>query len=113
MTVHLAAVVLVHDVTAVEFLIRTQDSHPWPAIPRDRISQVLTPRDWDCAQVVGWGEHRLRCGETEISLSGEDVGWHVAFDGPIALDAAERFVAAVTAQVQQEVRETVEWIQIS
>jgi hypothetical protein len=34
-----------------------------------------------------------------------------AFDGPMSLHAAERYVAAVAVPVHQDVREAAEWIQ--
>ena len=46
-------------------------------------------------------------------FSGEDVGWQVAFDGPMPREAAERFVATVAVQVQLEVDEAVEWVQLT
>jgi hypothetical protein len=77
------------------------------------MTQVLTPRDWGCSPIVGQGDLRLRCGDTEILFSGEDVGWQVAFDGPMPREAAERFVATVAVQVQLEVDEAVEWVQLT
>ncbi|MEV0810366.1 hypothetical protein [Micromonospora sp. NPDC050200] len=97
----------------MEFLIRTRDDHDWPAMPRGRMAQVLMPSDWDCAVVSGWGNHRLRCGDTEISFSGEPVGWEVSIEGPMPADVAARLVAAVAAQIGQEIHQPIEWIRIS
>jgi hypothetical protein len=64
----------------IEFLIRTRNDHEWPAMPTDRMAQVLTPAGWDCVVVSGWADHRLRGGDTEISFSGEPVGWQVSIE---------------------------------
>lgn len=76
----------------IEFLIRTRESQDWPAVHRDGLSQVLTPGGWDCVGVSGWGDYRLGCGDTEISLSGELVGWQVSFEGPMLQDVATRLI---------------------
>ncbi|MFI7279090.1 hypothetical protein ACIBOV_02335 [Micromonospora chersina] len=97
----------------IEFLIRTRDDHDWPAIHRDRMPHVLTPGGWDCVDVPGWGDYRLRSGDTEISFSGEPVGWEVSFDGPMPEDVATRLVIAVASQIEQETNQSIEWIQTS
>lgn len=97
----------------MEFLIRTRDGHDWPAIRNDRVAVVLTPNGWDCAAVAGWGNHRVRYGDAEIAFAAEDVGWQVSIEGPMPPEVAEQFIAAVTGQVEREVREPVEWIQIT
>ncbi|WDZ84578.1 hypothetical protein [Micromonospora cathayae] len=74
---------------------------------------VLTPDGWDCVVTAGWGDHRVRCDETEVAFSGEPVGWQLSFEGPMTQETAERFVASVAYQVEQEVGEPVEWIQIA
>ena len=79
----------------MEFLIRRRDDHDWPAIPKGRMSQVLTPSGLDCAVASGWGDHRLRCADTEIWFSGEPVGWQVSIEGPMPADVATRLVATV------------------
>ena len=97
----------------IEFLIRTRDGHDWPAVHRDRLSHVFTPEGWDCVGVSGWGDYRLRCGDTEISFSGEPVGWQVSFDGPMLQDVATRLVAAVASRIARETNQPIDWIQIS
>lgn len=97
----------------IEFLIRTGDGHDWPAIHRDRIPHVLTPAGWDCTQIPGWGDYRLRCGDTEIAFSGEPVGWEVTFEGPMPEQLATRLIITVAAQVEQETDQPIEWIQNS
>ncbi len=96
----------------IEFLIRTRGDGGWPAIHRDRMPQVLTPAGWDCAGVPGWGDYRLRCGDTEISFSGEPIGWEVSVEGPMPADVATKLVVAVAAQIEREVNQAVEWIQV-
>lgn len=75
---------------------------------------VVAPTVKEPVQVVpGWGDHRLRCGDTEISFSGEPVGWQVSIEGPMPAEVAAQLAAVVAAQIEQEIHETIEWIQIS
>jgi hypothetical protein len=97
----------------IEFLIRKRDDDEWPAIPKGRAAQVLTPSGWDCAVASGGGDHRLRCADTEIWFSGEPVGWQVSIEGPMPADVATRLVATVAAQIEREVHQPIEWIRIS
>ena len=97
----------------MEFMIRTRAGHDWPAVNRDRLTDVLTPVGWNCSVVAGWGDHRLRCGEAEIAFAAEAAGWLLSIDGPMEQEAAQRFVAAVTAQVERELAEPIEWLQIT
>lgn len=97
----------------LEFLIRTQDDHECPPIDHDRMSQVLTPAGWGCQRIAGWGNYRLRCGDTEISFSDEDVGWQVAFEGPMPSELARRLIATIAAQIEHAVHEPIDWIQIT
>lgn len=92
-----------------EYLIRTADTHEWPAVH----SEVLSPTGFDCAPVDGWGDVRLRCGVTEVAFSGEEVGWQISFDGPMADDDTDRFVTTVTSQVEQAVGQPCEWLRIT
>jgi hypothetical protein len=96
----------------IEFLIRTLDGPDWPAVHRDRLSHVLTPGGWDCVSVSGWGDYRLRCGDTEISFSAEPVGWQVSFEGPMPEDVATQLVVVVASQIEQEINQSIDWIQI-
>jgi hypothetical protein len=57
-----------------EYLIRTAESHDWPAVHRSQLERVLTPTGFDCARVDGWGDYRLKSGEAEIAYSGEEIG---------------------------------------
>jgi len=52
-------------------------------------------------------------GKTEVSFSGEPVGWQVSSDGPMPEDVANRMIVTVAAQIERETHEPVEWIQIS
>jgi hypothetical protein len=86
-----------------EYLIRTLETHEWPPIHRDRLAEVLAPEGWPCQQIEGWGDLRLICDGTEIAFSGEEVGWQVTVDGPMATDDVDRVIAVVTSQVGREV----------
>lgn len=96
-----------------EYLIRTAAGHEWPAVHREQAHQVLSPVGFECAAVDGWGDVRLRCGATEVAFSGEDIGWQASFEGPMADDETDRFVAVVTRQVEQAVGEPCEWLRIT
>lgn len=97
------------DVDVMEFLIRTRVGHDWPAVHRDRLTDVLTPTGWNCSVLAGRGDHRLRCVDAEIAFAADDAGWLVSIDGSMA----QQFVAAVTAQVEYEMGEPIEWLQIT
>jgi hypothetical protein len=58
-----------------------------PAIPQDRLRDVLEPRGHGFAKVDGPGDLRLMLGGCEMVFSAEDDGWHVRFEG----DAASLF----------------------
>jgi hypothetical protein len=99
--------------SVIEYLIRNVGDKGWPGVHRDRLSIVLTPVDGGWVPIDGWGDHRLRRGETEVSFSIEEVGWQVSFEGPIGESDAQHMIDAVAGQVQQEVGEPVEVVQIS
>lgn len=96
-----------------EYLVRTADTHEWPAVHRDQAQRVLSPDGFDCAWVDRPGDVRLRCRATEVAFSGEDAGWQVSFEGDMADEDTDRFVAAVTRQVERAVGEPCEWLRIT
>lgn len=93
-----------------DYLIRTEASQDWPAVHRERLSEVLIPLGFDCQVVDGWGDLRLRCGESVVSFSGEEPGWLVTVEGD--LRDTEGFLAQVTAQVTEAVGERCEWLAV-
>ncbi len=100
-------------VRMMEFLIRTGRDHGWPDLPSTELARVLNPAGWDCSTIPGSGEHRLRCGDAEVSFTGEDVGWHLVIDGQMEQATAQAFVATVAAQIELEVAEPIKWLQIT
>lgn len=96
-----------------EFLIRTAETHDWPGLPSSRFAEVFLPAGFDCEEIDGWGEFRIRCGTTEISFAGEPVGWLVTFEGPMPETDCERLVITLTRQVEQAAGEPCEWVQIT
>ena len=52
-----------------------------PAIPDDRLLDVLQPRGYYSVSVDGPGDLRLALGGCEMVFSSEDDGWHVWFEG--------------------------------
>ncbi len=93
-----------------EYLIRTVDTHEWPAFHRSRNAEVLMPRGRQCEEIGGWGDFRLRCGNAEVSFSGEESGWNVVVKGD--LPDADAVVEQVTRQVEQAAGEPCEWVAI-
>lgn len=93
-----------------EYLIRTRAGRDWPAFPRSRAAEVLTPADLRCTPVAGPGDFRLRCGDADVAFSGEDVGWQVTVEG--YLEDADAFVARVTDQVADAAGEPCEWLRV-
>jgi hypothetical protein len=97
----------------IEFLIRTVASHDWPAVHQTRLTQVLLPADSSWAAADGLGDFCMRLGDTEVSFSGEMVGWQVVFEGSIAEPDAQRTAEVVASQIQDEVGEPVEVVRLS
>ena len=91
-----------------EYLIRTRDSHEWPAFHRDRHAEVLLPAGFGCLPVEGSGDFRMQCGQVEISFSGEDTGWQVTLEGN--LPNADELMTQLTRQIVAAVGEPCEWL---
>ena len=95
------------------FLIRTADTHEWPAFHRDSLAEVFAAAGSGCVPIDGWGDFRARWRATEVSFSGEDAGWQVTFDGSPEHDDAVSLLEAITRRVERSAGERCEWIQIS
>jgi hypothetical protein len=79
-----------------EYLIKAEDGDF--LIPRgDSLAETLQPRGYDCGQVPGKGEYRIRCGEVELAFYFEDPGIQVVAD--TTDDPPDTLVDAVAAQV--------------
>lgn len=63
----------------IEFLIRRTDGE-WFDLPFDQLSQVLKPRSVPSQPTPGWGTHRIKIPNGEISFSDEDPGIQVTFE---------------------------------
>lgn len=97
----------------LESLIRTADTHEWPAFHRDNLAEVFAAPGSGCVPVEGWGDFPVRWGDTEISFSGEEVGWQVTVEGSPDQEDAAALVEAMTRRVERVAGEPCEWIQIS
>jgi len=97
----------------LEFLIRTTETHEWPAFHRDNLVDVFAAPGSGCSPIEGWGDFRVRLGDTEISFSGEEVGWQVAFEGTVDQERATQLMAEFTSRVSSAAGEPCEWIQIA
>ena len=83
----------------LEFMIRRDDGQ-WFDFHYDQVPDMLHPTTFDFAVVEGWGTHRIRIADTDISFSDEDPGFQVCFEGDgIDPDTAARIVAEVAANV--------------
>ncbi|MEY2474224.1 MAG: hypothetical protein QOK28_3553 [Actinomycetota bacterium] len=100
-----------HGSTMREYLLRTERGE-WPAVHRDRLADVLTPRGFDCAPVPGNGDYRFRLGDAEVSFSGEAEGWHLCIEGTLGQDDETHLLNVVQHQVEAEVSEICEWTQL-
>ena len=83
----------------LEFMIRRDDGQ-WFDFHYDQVPDMLHPTTFDFTVVEGWGTHRIRIADTDISFSDEDPGFQVCFEGDgIDPDTAARIVAEVAANV--------------
>ena len=101
-----------HYAPVAEFLIRTTDSHEWPAF-RDPFDSVLIPAGSDFRAIEGWGDFRMATGDTVVAFSGEEVGWQVTVEGPMTAERAETLVGIVTEQIGQSYGEPCEWLRLA
>jgi hypothetical protein len=58
----------------LEYLIRTASRHEIPPVHLSRLGDVFLPAGFDCEQAEGWDDFRMRCGATQVAVSGEDAG---------------------------------------
>ncbi|MFT3683721.1 MAG: hypothetical protein QM783_02145 [Phycisphaerales bacterium] len=79
----------------IEYLIRCESMEWWSPIDMPR---VLCPRTIASEPCPGWGDHRIRVGDNEVSFSFEDSGWQVTFEGT-ALD--ERLCRQIVEEILQ------------
>lgn len=63
----------------IEFLIRRTDGE-WFTLDPKRYAEFLKPRSVPSEPVKGWGSHRIRIPNGEISFSDEDPGLQVVFE---------------------------------
>lgn len=94
-----------------EFLIRTTESHEWPAF-RDPMADVLIPKGSNFAAIEGWGDFRMAGTDAVVAFSGEEVGWQVIVEGSISAERAEALVGVVTEQISRSYGEPCEWLRL-
>jgi hypothetical protein len=96
-----------------EYLIKKADAPDlWPAIPKDRLLDVLAPRGYRSERVDGLGDLRLALDGCEMAFSGEYVGWQIWFEGSIAGHDTDALVSQIARQVQEFAGERIEWVRI-
>ena len=79
----------------LEFLIRRTDGEWF-----DKAWSACNPKTFDYEVIPGWGNHRIRVLGVEVSISDEEPGYQVSFDGNIDPVVARRIV--------EEMRENLE-----
>lgn len=97
----------------LEFLIRTAETHEWPAFHSDQLAAVFAAPGSGCVPIEGWGDFRVRWQDSEISFSGEEVGWQVTIEGSPGQEDAATLIDAMTRRVESATGEPCEWIQIA
>ncbi|WP_152990715.1 hypothetical protein [Sphaerimonospora mesophila] len=81
------------------YLIRPEDGPECIPIQAQDIARVLTPEGWEAAPVDGWGDHRIRVRDVDISFSAEDIGWQVFVEGDLPETIADDIMTVVTRQI--------------
>ena len=90
----------VPDVREREFLIRRIDGE-WFSLRRDDYGRALAPISVPSVPVEGYGDHRIRVLDVEVSFTYEDPGIQVSFHGgPIADSVAMKLVEEFLAQLE-------------
>jgi hypothetical protein len=102
-----------HDGSMCEYLIRTASTHQLPALQRGRLADVLLAPGFSCERADGWGDFRMRCGDTQVAFSAEEPGWQVTLEGPMTDADRERLVTTITQQIGQATGQPCEWLQIT
>jgi hypothetical protein len=98
-------------VPEAEYLIRPASHDGWLAIPATDLAEVRTPRGYDLRTAPGLGDLHLQAADYEISLSDEDPGWQVTFDGDISHLDSDKLVTQIARQIQDFTRTATEWVQ--
>lgn len=75
----------------IEFLIRRVDGE-WFDLMFDRYPEVFHPNSVPYERVSGWGCHRIKAAGVEISVSDQDPGYQISFEGTIDRAVARQMV---------------------
>ena len=79
----------------LEFLIRRTDGEWF-----DNAFSACNPKTFEYEVIPGWGNHRIRVLGVEVSISDEDPGFQVSFEGEID--------EKIARQIVEEMRENLE-----
>ncbi len=85
----------------IEFLIRRTDGE-WFDLAEERCAAVFHPNTLPYEAVPGWGTVRIRSAGTEVSVSAEDPGYQVSFEGTIEVAVARRIVEEMLENLERE-----------
>jgi hypothetical protein len=92
-----------------EYLIRAADGSGWIPVKQARLQEVFLPRGVDATPCEGWGEVRFVVAGVEVSVSGEEVGWQIVFEGPVDSSAADEIVDRMSKQLAQDSGQPATW----
>ena len=96
-----------------EFLIRCDDEN-FCVIHVNKLGEVSHPNSVESEQVEGWGDYRIKIGDSEISFSFEMVGIQISFEtGKLSPEKAETIVSEISRNVERELKKSCSWVQIS
>ncbi|MBB2748738.1 hypothetical protein [Microbispora sp. NBRC 16548] len=95
------------------YLIRPEDGPEWIPIHARDLARVLTPDGWEACLVDGWGDHRIRVRDVDVSFSAEDVGWQVSIEGDLPANVADDLVDVVTRQITAHAGLSAVWVLLS
>ena len=84
----------------LEFLIKRPDG-AFFNVEEELLGAVLTPTSVPSEIVGGWGNHRIRVADAEISFSLEDVGIQITFDGEISTELALSIAEEIRSNVER------------
>lgn len=92
-----------------ESLIRAANGSGWIPVEQARLHGVFIPREVGAAPCQGWSEVRFAVAGVEVSVSGEQVGWQIVFEGELDPVNADAFVEKISNQLSEESGQPVTW----
>ncbi len=92
----------------MEFIIKRNDGE-WFDLDKDEYDDVLKPNSYNYDIIDGWGNHRIKVNNCEISFSFEFVGFQICFeDEPgesITDEDAEIIIKEILSNIEQSTKQ--------